>query len=420
MNTFRIKRRVSGAPGAPATLLNAELAYNEVDNILYYGQGVSTGVTSAAVIAIAGTGITVQLAGDQSIGGIKTFTSSPIIPTPLAADNSTKAAPTAWVRTYAQPLATGLTALAALATFGLVTQTSAGVYTTYALAGTAGRITVSNGNGIGGAPTFDLATVTDGGTGTLKRFTVDTFGRVTGTSAVVAGDITTALGFTPENVASKGLANGYASLDGTGKVPVAQLPASVAGGMNYQGVWNASTNTPLLTSATGVKGYFYKVSVAGNTTLDGNSNWTVGDVIAFNGTVWDKMEGGQPDVVSVAGRIGAITLAFADISGLGNMATQASTGVSITGGTIAASTISGNIAGNAANVTGVVAAANGGTGAATLTGYVKGNGASIMTAAATIPNTDISGLGTMSTQSAANVNITGGLIDGITFDCGTF
>lgn len=35
------------------------------------------------------------------------------------------------------------------------------------------------------------------------------------------------LGFTPENTANKGSANGYASLDETGKVPAAQLPAYV-------------------------------------------------------------------------------------------------------------------------------------------------------------------------------------------------
>ena len=62
----------------------------------------------------------------------------------------------------------------------------------------------------------------------------------------------------------------------------------------------------------------------------------------------------------------------------------------------------------------------GGTGATTLTGYVKGSGTSALTASATIPNTDISGLGTMSTQNANNVAITGGTIDGITLDGGSY
>ena len=61
---------------------------------------------------------------------------------------------------------------------------------------------------------------------------------------------------------------------------------------------------------------------------------------------------------------------------------------------------------------GTIDVANGGTGASTLTGYVKGNGTSAMTAVATVPSTDITGLGTMSTQNATAVAITGGTIDG--------
>ena len=48
--------------------------------------------------------------------------------------------------------------------------------------------------------------------------------------------------------------------------------------------------------------------------------------------------------------------------------------------------------------TGTLPVASGGTGATTLTGYVKGSGTSAFTASSTIPNTDITGLGTMSTQ----------------------
>jgi hypothetical protein len=58
--------------------------------------------------------------------------------------------------------------------------------------------------------------------------------------------------------------------------------------------------------------------------------------------------------------------------------------------------------------------ANGGTGATTLTGYVYGNGTSAMSASTTIPNTAITGLGTMSTQNAGTVAITGGTINGTT------
>ena len=46
-------------------------------------------------------------------------------------------------------------------------------------------------------------------------------------SGITSGQVTTALGFTPENAANKGINNGYASLDGAGKVPSSQLPSYV-------------------------------------------------------------------------------------------------------------------------------------------------------------------------------------------------
>lgn len=64
------------------------------------------------------------------------------------------------------------------------------------------------------------------------------------------------------------------------------------GALNYKGTWNASTNTPALASGVGTKGDYYVVSVAGTTTLDGISNWGVGDWATFNGSVWQRVEGG--------------------------------------------------------------------------------------------------------------------------------
>jgi len=64
------------------------------------------------------------------------------------------------------------------------------------------------------------------------------------------------------------------------------------GGLNFKGTWNASTNTPTLTSGVGVKGDYFVVNTAGTTNLDGISTWGVGDWATYNGTVWQRVEGG--------------------------------------------------------------------------------------------------------------------------------
>jgi hypothetical protein len=65
------------------------------------------------------------------------------------------------------------------------------------------------------------------------------------------------------------------------------------GALNYKGTWNASTNTPTLVSSVGTKGDYYVVSVAGSTNLDGTTLWGVGDWAVFNGSIWQKVDGGS-------------------------------------------------------------------------------------------------------------------------------
>lgn len=83
------------------------------------------------------------------------------------------------------------------------------------------------------------------------------------------------------------------------------------GALNYKGTWNAATNTPTIVSSVGVKGDYYVVSVAGTTTIDGISNWGVGDWIAFNGAVWQRVEGG-PDGNFTGLSTNVTSKAFAD------------------------------------------------------------------------------------------------------------
>lgn len=67
------------------------------------------------------------------------------------------------------------------------------------------------------------------------------------------------------------------------------------GAVNYKGTWDANTNSPLIASGIGTKGDYYVVGTAGTTTIDGISTWYVGDWIVFNGTTWQRVQGGSDD-----------------------------------------------------------------------------------------------------------------------------
>ena len=95
------------------------------------------------------------------------------------------------------------------------------------------------------------------------------------------------------------------------KIPLSSLATEP---VVYAGTWNASTNTPDLTNVTyKIQGNYYVVSTAGTTTLSGISVWNVGDWAIYNGTVWERLDG-VPEVTSVAGRTGDVTLTSADIT----------------------------------------------------------------------------------------------------------
>jgi hypothetical protein len=130
-----------------------------------------------------------------------------------------------------------------------------------------------------------------------------------------------------------GVANGVASLDSGGKVPVSELPAAVLGALSYQGTWNASTNTPTLASGAGVKGYYYVVSVAGSTNLDGVTDWLVGDWAVYNGTAWQKVDN-TDQVTSVNGQTGTVVLNTTNVAeGTNEYFTTARARASVSAGT---------------------------------------------------------------------------------------
>jgi hypothetical protein len=149
--------------------------------------------------------------------------------------------------------------------------------------------------------------------------------------AITGGSIsgTTVSGYIPTSEKAQPL--GVATLDAGGKVPTSQIP--LQGDLNYQGTWNASTNTPTLTSSTGTQGYYYVVDVAGSTNLNGITDWQIGDWAIFNGSVWQKVDNTDA-VTSVNGQVGTVVLTTTNIAeGTNEYFTQARARQSLSAGT---------------------------------------------------------------------------------------
>lgn len=222
---------------------------------------------------------------------------------------------------------------------GVVASTNVGTTTTGA-AGSSASVT-NSGTALDAVLNFTIPrgdTGATGATGTAATIAVGTTTTTNpGTSATVTNSGTSAAAVfnfgIPKGagVIAGGTAGQYlAKASGTDYDTVW---STITGTLSYQGAWNASTNSPTLTSSVGTNGYYYVVSVAGSTNLNGVTDWQIGDWAIFNGSIWQKLD--QTNLVtSVAGRTGAVVLANTDISGLGTMSTQNANAVAITGGTI--------------------------------------------------------------------------------------
>ena len=487
-NTLRIKRRASGAAGAPSSLANAELAFNEVDNTLYYGKGTGgAGGTASSVEAIGGDGAYLTLSTAQTVSGNKTFSGDVVVPTQATSDNSTKAASTAYVK--AQGYVTG-------------NQT----------------ITV-NGDASGAGSTLITLSLSNSGVsaGTYTKLTVDAKGRATAGTTLSASDI-------PSLTAAK--ISDFDTQVQTNRLDELAAPtASVS--LNNQTITNLADPSNAQDAAT--KAYVdatkqgldvkdsVRVATTGNITLSGTQtidgiSLSAGDRVLVkdqstgseNG-IYDVVSGGSWTrsadanasaevtsgmftfveegtsnadggfVLTTDGTItlGTTSLSFTQFSGAGSV--TAGAGLTKTGTTLDVETAnSGRIVVNANNIdlatTGVSASTyksvtvdaygrvTAGSNPSTLAGYgitdaqgldatltalaglttsadkyiyatasdtfttgtITSFGRSLVDDADASAGRSTLGLGTIATQAANNVNITGGSIDGITLDGGTF
>jgi len=209
-------------------------------------------------------------------------------------------------------------------TNGYVLQMVGGIPQWTASAGSVTSISVVSANGFSGTvanptttPSITLSTTTSGvlkgSSGSLVAATASDI-----ISFQLTGYVSTTGTITPSDT----ILSAIEKLNGN----IALLTGAVV----YKGLWDASTNTPHLTSGVGTSGWLYIVSVAGSTNLDGITQWNVGDSTIFNGTAWDKLDGVANEVLSVFGRTGAVVATSTDYSGIAMTGVSSYNGLVVT------------------------------------------------------------------------------------------
>lgn len=318
-NTIRIKRRAAGGgAGAPTTLANAELAFNEQTNILYYGTGTGgVGGSATSIIPIAGDGAFVDLSSNQSIGGVKTFTS-----TISGSINGNAATATAWATARNLDLTGDATAT---------------------LTGVDGTANVS--------AALTLATV-NANVGTFTKLTVNGKGLVTAAATAVLADLgATTADFSMNNYKITNLANPVNPQDAATKDYV----DNVAQGLDVKGscLYGTTGNITLSGLGTQAGGEWPGTLTAGdrilvkNQTLPEDNGIYVADssgwTRASDANTWAELvsaftfveqgstlgDTGWVCTVNTGGTLGTTPITWAQFSGAGTY--TAGTGLTLTG-----------------------------------------------------------------------------------------
>jgi phage-related tail fiber protein len=397
-NTIRIKRRTTGASGAPSSLENAELAFNEVNNTLYYGKGTGgAGGTASEIIPIAGNGSFVDLSSNQTIGGVKTFTNE------VVADISGNAG----------------------------TATELETARTISISGDA-----DGSASFDGSANADIAITLDtvnADVGTFTKVTVNGKGLVTAADDATLNDILAPISAfsmnsqnltnladptNPQDAATKYYVDSVAQgLDPKASCVAASTAniATLSGLLTIDGVTLSSGDRVLVKNQTAAEnnGIYIASASAWSRSPDMDSWAEVPNAFTFVEDGTTQADSGWVCTANAGGTLGTTPITFVQFSGAGTY--TAGTGLTLTGNEFSITN------------TAVTAGSYGGA-SKSLSATVNAQGqlTSLSEQNIAIALSQVTDAGTIASQDADDVNITGGSIinlttfDGITIDGGTF
>lgn len=419
-NPIRLKRRWSGAAGSPAALASGEVAYNGMDDTLYIGFGDDGSGNATSIKTLAGIGAFLALTGDQTIGGVKTFSFSPLLPTPTTADNSTAGATTAFVKAQGYMTNNKTITLSGDASGSGTTAITVTFANSGVAAGSYGKVTV-NAKGIvtagaalavGDIPTLTASKISDFqsvvNATPLSSFAVPT-APVSMNSFRITGVGTPASG---TDAANKdyvdSLAQGLDAKDSVKAATTANI--TLSGTQTIDGVALVAGDRVLVKDQTtaSANGIYVVAASAWARSADTNLWTELPGAFTFVEQGTTNAASGWVCTVAQGGTIGTTSVTFAQFSGAGQI--NAGTGMTATGNTLNVIGTTNRITANADSIdiastyvgqtsittlgtigTGTwnataIGVTKGGTGlTAAVTGLLKGNGT---TYAAAVAGTD--------------------------------
>jgi len=364
---------------------------NGTNTITVAGNFATSGAYALTLTATGATNVTVPTTGTlATLGGVETLTNKSMsgsantftnIPNSALTNNSVTyngvtvalgaSGTITAVNPYALTIGTGLSgtsyngsAAVTIANTGVLSF-SAGTTGLTPNTATTGAITLAGTLAIANGGTGLTATPSNGqidiGNGTgFTRTTITAGTGITITNG--SGSITPSITATGVTAGTYGSSAVIPVIAVNAQGQITSISTQATNAPAYQGTWNANTNSPTLTSSVGTAGYYYVVTTAGNTTLNGVSGWNVGDWAIFSNGAWQKIPGSTTEsftnLITTNLQVGGLT-GFVYANNTTGYATAATTAQLL-------------------SLLGTTPVANGGTGLTSLTAgsLVYGNGTS--------------------------------------------